>query len=200
MPGLHPGRVSLVTHLCHAPRTPDMRGRVSVPGMRGTCQRGHVSLSRPRATLPRHAPVTARTLRRDRRHRAQRHRRCSYHDMYAEQELVRQPSLRECKGGSGIWTVPVNASPARPPPLSGEQLVGEGRLRRWSDDYRALGAIWARSGLERCHGNKSVPWHPCPGLPRPRTARKRCDQVNGSFGCFAEHLRPVGSECMRQFR
>ena len=39
----------------------------------GTCQLVHVSLSRPRATLPRHALATARTLRRDRRHCAPKH-------------------------------------------------------------------------------------------------------------------------------
>ena len=66
-----------------------------------------------------------------------------YDKVYTEQALIRQSG--ECKGGSGIWNIHFKASPARPP-LSGEQLAGgEGRLRRWSDDYRALGAIWART-------------------------------------------------------
>ena len=108
-------------------RIGDVRPCARVPrllqGMWGTCQRGHVSLSRPLATLPRHAPVTARTLRWDRWHRAPRHRRCSYHKLYAEQVLIRQS--RECNWDPGIWNVHFKASPARPP-LSGEQLAGGG--------------------------------------------------------------------------
>ena len=37
---------------------------------------------------------------------------------------------------------------------------GGGRIRRGSEDCRALGAIWARAWRRR-RGNKSVTWHPC---------------------------------------
>ena len=86
------------------------------------------------------------------------------------------------------------------PPLSGEQLAGGGTPPNpglWSDDYRALGAIWART-WRRCHCDKSVTWHPCrrgdtPGTPAsgimsqrspparetPRKVHKRSTQTTG---------------------
>ena len=73
---------------------------------------------------------------------------------------------RECKGDSesGIWTrlechgrtVHFKAGPAAArPPLSGEQLVGEGGLRRWSDDCprRDLGSNLEAGGAAG-RGNK----------------------------------------------
>ena len=53
---------------------------------------------------------------------------------------------------SGMYT---SRQAPRGRPCRASSSRGEGRLRRWSDDYRALGAIWART-WRRCHGNKSV--------------------------------------------
>ena len=99
-----------------APFAPGHVGDVSVWSRISVTPPGHAAAPRPSHGA--HA-----RLRWDRWYCAPRHRRCSYHKMYAEQVLIRQS--RECKGYPGIWNVHFKASPARPP-LSGEQLAGGG--------------------------------------------------------------------------
>ena len=121
------------------------------------CQCGHVSLPRPRATLQHHAPVTARTLWRDRRYRNPRHWRRSYHKMYACKCSL--DNLGNARGvlESGMYN---SRQAPRGSPCRASSSRGEGRLCSSSDDYSALGVIWARS-WRLCHGNKSVTWHQC---------------------------------------
>ena len=107
-------------------------------------------LRRAAATLQCHAPVTARTPRRDRRHRppTRRHHRCPRHKMYAEQDSSLD-NLGKAAIGSGVWNGLQWTSQGKPREAASVGRAargGWGRRRRWSDDYHALSAIWAQRG------------------------------------------------------
>lgn len=84
------------------------------------------------------------------------------HKMYAEQDssLDNLGNLNARRNlESGMY--PSESRQARAPRgcpcrASCEQLAGPGEgRRRWSDDFRALGVIWART-WRRCHGNNQL--------------------------------------------
>ena len=132
----------------HAPTAPWNEGDVS------GCLLGsrHVSimmsrLRRAAATLQCHAPVTARTPRRDRRHRppTRRHHRCPRHKMYAEQDSSLD-NLGKAAIGSGVWNGLQWTSQGKP-----REAAPVGRAARGGRDDSAAGqmttTLSARSGL-----------------------------------------------------
>ena len=145
----------------------------SAPGHKGDVSTWSRNSVTPRATLPRHAPVTARTLRRDRRHRAPRH------DVAHITKCVQSKCSLDNLGNAGgiLESGMYNSRQApRGRPCRASSWWGEGRLRRWSDDYRALCSIWART-WRRCHGKLVI--NQLPGTRAatqdPSGSSPRCD-------------------------